>query len=65
MNNFDNRRDPTRPLPPAFTKLTPPVDIMERQAARQAKGGLATPMLYARLDAIRGTKGRKADAGAA
>lgn len=59
MNNFDNRRDPTRPLPPAFTKLTPQVDLMERQAARRAKGGLAPPMLYAKLDAIRGTKGKR------
>ena len=50
MPDFTTRGDPTRPVAPAFTKLQPQVDIMERQRARKAKGGLLPPMLYAKMD---------------
>lgn len=50
MNNIESKRDPTRPVAPAFTKLQPQVDIMERQRARKAKGGLVPPMMFAKMD---------------
>lgn len=50
MADFSTRRDPTRPVAPAFTKLEPQVDIMERQRARKAKGGLMPPMMFAKMD---------------
>lgn len=59
MNTMIEGRDPTMPKAPAFTKLVSPVDIMERQNARLAKGGLAGPMLLARLtDAMKMRKGK-------
>lgn len=59
MPDFTNRGDPTRPVAPAFTKLQPQVDIMERQRARKAKGGLMPPMAFARMEESLKNRGKR------
>lgn len=50
MVDFTQRGDPTRPVAPAFTKLQAHVDIMERQRARKARGGIMPPMMFAKME---------------
>lgn len=63
MVDFTNGGDPTRPLAPAFTTLSPQVDIMERQRLRKSKGGIMPPMMFAKLeDAVKNNPRRNRNA---
>lgn len=54
MTNIFGGRDPTRPIAPAFTKMTPQIDIS------QGPGGmLNNPVLFARLGKMPRQSGRK------